>query len=175
MNIQFHCDSCGKLVQAPPSAAGKRGQCPYCGKSVYIPPPQEELSELPLAPEDTQDEQRQAELLAERRRLDRILEQEKADDEEDEPRTPPAASTPHAPGSGAPEDDLEETVIAYLVAISKSNLDRAESLLPALQRHGNEVRTIVERLAADQIPPQAMTGVPPAVYQGFLKRLRGQL
>ena len=175
VNIQFHCDSCGKLVQAPPSAAGKRGQCPYCGKSVYIPPPEGELAELPLAPEDSADEQRQAALLAERRRLDHILEQEKAAADEDEPTAPEGASTPHAASIGPPEDDLEETVIAYLVAFSKSDLDHAESLLPVLQRHRSEVRKIIERLAADQIAPKAMAGVPSAVYQGFLKKLRGQL
>ncbi len=36
MSIEFRC-SCGKLVKAPASAAGKKGRCPQCQAVVVIP------------------------------------------------------------------------------------------------------------------------------------------
>lgn len=37
MSIQFHCQSCGKLVATPDAAAGKKGKCPYCAAVMQIP------------------------------------------------------------------------------------------------------------------------------------------
>jgi hypothetical protein len=173
LSIEFHCESCGRLVKAPQDAAGKRGQCPYCSKNVYIPMPEGELEELPLAPDDEGDRRREEALQAERRRLDRILAQQK-----ETPEGEPAPSARHSDAPHTPQPatiSLEEAVLAYLDAMRKSDLARADHLLAALQRRSSEARAVVDRLATDQIPPSSMRGVPPAVYQGFLKSLHAQL
>ena len=56
MPIEFHCSHCGHKVKAPDDAAGKRGKCPACKNSVYIPTPSEDLEPLTLAPLDTKEE-----------------------------------------------------------------------------------------------------------------------
>ena len=63
MGIDFQCQHCRKKVNAPDSAAGKRGKCPFCGQSNYIPTPLTEDDVLPLAPLDEEEErQRRAKL-----------------------------------------------------------------------------------------------------------------
>jgi hypothetical protein len=34
---------------------------------------------------------------------------------------------------------------------------------------------LLDRLAADQMPPQALANIPPGVFHGFLKHLRNEL
>jgi hypothetical protein len=189
MSIQLQCENCGKYVKAPREAAGRQAKCPACGHSIYIPNPADEVEELPLAPEDSEDVRREQALLEERRRLDRILSREDRAPVEGGTGTRPSGSREAAgsrdsgsfrmpasltPG-GAPGQDLEELVIDYLGAMRDSDLDRAHEALAHIQRRRDEARRIVDRLAADQIPPPQMTRVPPAVYQGFLKNLRAQL
>ena len=55
MTVKFRCEKCHKTVEAPDSAAGKRGKCPYCGAMSYIPSP--DVEEIPLAPIDESDEE----------------------------------------------------------------------------------------------------------------------
>lgn len=52
MSIRTTCQSCGKAVKAPDSAAGKRGKCPFCGHSVRIPslPPPPEPAPIDSTP-----------------------------------------------------------------------------------------------------------------------------
>jgi len=156
VSIELRCESCGKRLQAPRESAGKRSKCPACQHEVYIPTPEDEIEELPFAPEDAADLAREASLQAERRRLDRALAHEDGSPPEE------AAS-------------LQEIVVAFLVAMRDSDLSRADDLLAALRRRQSEAVQAVDRLAADQIPPAEMAGVPPGVYQGFLKSLRSQL
>src|SRR4051794_14318767 len=58
MGIEFHCEHCGKLIQAPPEAAGKRGKCPHCQSVGYIPSSRDQLEVYDLAPEDPEAERR---------------------------------------------------------------------------------------------------------------------
>jgi len=62
MAIELHCPLCNKLIRAPDNAGGKRGKCPYCAGSVYIPMPPDEQSEIPLAPVDETVEKRKERL-----------------------------------------------------------------------------------------------------------------
>jgi hypothetical protein len=170
VSIELHCESCGKLVKAPRDAAGKQGKCPYCGNSMYIPSPPEELEELPLAPEDRADLEREAALQAERRRLDRVLAEQDAEAGE-----AGAGGGSRSASGGVTTITVEEGVLAYLAAMRNSDLVRAEKFLALLQQKRAEARDIVDRLASDQIPPTEMAGVPSGVYQGFLKSLRSHL
>ena len=37
MGITFHCEYCGKKIQAPNEAGGKWGKCPACSHKLYVP------------------------------------------------------------------------------------------------------------------------------------------
>ncbi len=53
-HIRVTCEHCNHVIKAPRKAAGRRGKCPHCHNSVYIPTPESELDEIPLALEDEQ-------------------------------------------------------------------------------------------------------------------------
>ncbi len=179
MKIELRCEDCGKIVRAPREAAGKRAKCPSCGSDLYIPTPEDELEELPLAPEDTDAVRREAALQAERRQLERIISHDRAGASGGEPpagrarggRSAPAA----AAGGGGGGGDVDALVIDYLRALRDANLDGADETLGVLKTQRARARQVVERLIGDQIPPPELADVPPAVYQGFLKRLGGEL
>jgi hypothetical protein len=62
MAIKFNCEKCGRKVQAPDEAGGRRGQCPFCHDSIYIPAPPEQVEEIPLAPLPEDDLKREKEM-----------------------------------------------------------------------------------------------------------------
>ncbi|GAH70318.1 unnamed protein product, partial [marine sediment metagenome] len=66
MPISFKCEHCGKQIEAPDSAGGQRGRCPYCKQSNYIPSPVSEEEIYDLAETDEEDAKRAA---AEREQL----------------------------------------------------------------------------------------------------------
>lgn len=173
MSIELHCNSCGRLLRVPKELAGKRGKCPACGNGIYIPTPEDEIQELPLAPEDEGDSLREAELQAERRRIDRILARES--DESLGNDRPASASQQSSGGSERKLVTMEDAVISYLIAMRQSDLGRAERWLNLLRQKRAEALAMIDRLASDQIPPNSMSDVPAGVYQGFLKNLRAQL
>ena len=35
--VEFSCRACGKVINAPENAAGKKGTCPACGAEVMVP------------------------------------------------------------------------------------------------------------------------------------------
>ena len=56
MSIDFHCPFCNVMIKAPDNTGGKKGKCPKCKQTVYIPQPQAELDEFDLAPLDEEEE-----------------------------------------------------------------------------------------------------------------------
>ncbi len=174
MSIEFHCDHCSKLIRAPREAAGRRGKCPYCQQSVYIPTPTDEIDEIPLAPVDLQDAREQERLDEERRRTDREL---LSDRRPPSDKSVPVASAESAMPSMIPgaEDDVQDRVVDYLLLMRNTQLVEAEEVLADLRRNKAAAIRVIDRLAADAIPPEALAGVPPRLYLGFLKNLRGEL
>ena len=47
--IQITCEHCNHVIKAPRKAAGRRGKCPYCHNSIYVPTPSDELEEIPFS------------------------------------------------------------------------------------------------------------------------------
>lgn len=183
MNIKLHCEHCGASVQAPREMAGRMSNCPACKNTLYVPTPEEELEELPLAPEDSLDLRREAQLLEERRRLDSLLAHEtRAGDEVGGRMTsdssaraggrPMAGDPVGGAGGGA---KIEAAVTRYLVAMRNSDFDGAERALATMKLQPRTAREIIDRLAADPMPPMEMAQVPSGVFQGFLKTLRSRL
>ena len=173
-------------MSAPREMAGKQSKCPACGNSLYVPTPEEEIEELPLAPEDATDLRKEQLLQAERRRLDSLLAHESRVPEVDgeESRGSRGSSSGQQAGAGRSSEPgagigmsarIEQALHNYLTAMRDSNLDAAERAMTTLQMQPRSAREMVDRMAADQIPPPEMINVPPGVYQKFLKNLRSRL
>ena len=169
MPNEFHCPKCGKLIRAPASVGGKRGKCPYCKQSVYIPTPPEDIEAIPLAPVDDASEVRERALEEEARRLAATINQEEPG-KYDTGEPPPSAES----AMPLPRDfdvDIPELVNDYLSAMAASDMGRADTAARQLRKHAAPAKAHVERLIADELPPPVLSNVPAPVYKGFLRSL----
>ncbi len=168
MAIEFHCDHCGKLVRAPDDAGGKRGRCPACHQSVYIPTPPEQLEPLDLAPVDETEEQQRARLLRETFELERRVYQ-------DSDIPPESAAAPPPAGSPAPPVlDVETLVIEYAQAMAAGKLEEAEQLAADIRRNMDRANDVIQRLMTDEILPEPLAEIPRPVLVGFFKQLKAK-
>jgi hypothetical protein len=179
MPIKMHCEHCGAAVSAPREFAGQMSKCPACGNGLYVPTPEEEIEELPLAPEDANELTKEAMLQAERRRVESLLARENrvVDGDPGEPRGSARGNAPRPASTGSigMGQKLDQALRAYLAAMRDSDLETAQRAFVTLQMQPRTAREMIDRLIADQIPPAEMIKVPPGVYQGFLKTLRARL
>lgn len=170
MPIEFHCSHCGKKIKAPDEHAGKRGKCPSCKNSVYIPTPDEDIEPLRLSPVDEQDEQQREKLMEESRNVARTLRGE-GDDlpaEDTRPQTP----SPMPEGDARLPTDVETLVNEYLLAMHEGELDEAEELATEIRRDFSRAEQYLERIAMDEVPPKAIASIPRPILNGFIKQLR---
>ncbi|MCH7700064.1 MAG: hypothetical protein IID37_00115 [Planctomycetes bacterium] len=174
MPIKFHCSHCGKMVKAPDEAGGKRGRCPSCKESVYVPLPPDEDEAIPLAPIDDQQEKADARARAESSRAAAAL------DHED--RIPPEGAMP----SRTPETaaaiptveaiaDVGKLIERFVQAMSDSKLDHADRIANQLRTDRRRTKAAVQQLMLDEIPPASLGDIPPPLVKGFLKNLQGRL
>ena len=166
MSITFRCEHCHRDVTAPDGAGGKRGKCPYCQKSAYIPAPVDEADLPALAPIDAEDERRlQAEAKA-------LWQQDLAllDSGDEASESPPLEQREDL----APED-LHHFAINYCLDMAGSNLDRALAHVARLREFGPLGRQAVDDLLADEILDEALASLPEPLARGFLRQLREEL
>ncbi|MGA2092026.1 MAG: hypothetical protein ABSH16_01275 [Sedimentisphaerales bacterium] len=170
MSITFHCEHCGKKIEAPDAAGGKWGKCPGCKNKVYVPSKEAE-DELKLAPLDTEDEKRQRELYAETVRLrQEILNETEVPEESVQPK-----KESNAPKPGVLSDsELEIDIIAYLRQMADGDLEEAEQTAKTLIPSGNRAVKILERIALSEIPEPEIADIPQNVLAGLIKSLRGR-
>ncbi len=168
MGIEFHCHHCNKLVRAPREHGGKRGKCPYCKQSVYVPSAPEERQEISLAPLDQDAERRRKELEAESLRVQKAL----AGEQGDPGGGAEMAMPPPAAQGGA---DIESLVLRFVEAMRDSKLDEAERIWSGLRARPKQARNHVQRLLVDEIPPPGLEELPPALLKGFLRKLLTRL
>lgn len=167
MAIEFHCVHCNHLVKTTDENAGKRGKCPHCHQSVYIPTPSDQIEPLDLVPLSAEEEAEKQQVAEEARRLAEALRQERG--------TPPAesgAGHPARPAAGAPAASMETLVIEYVLAMAEGNLNEAEKLRTQIHTDMNRANEIIDRLTIDEMPPRRLARVPRPVLQGFLRQLR---
>ncbi|MCP4590381.1 MAG: hypothetical protein GY842_06540 [bacterium] len=169
MSIEFDCPKCGKQIRAPESAGGKRGKCPYCKNSAYIPSPPDEGEEIGLAPLDEDAEARDRRLRQEARDLASALNREEPGKYDTGDPTPSAGDSVLA----LPQDfesDLATQVNDYLQAMTGSDMGAADQATRQLKKQGAQAKKYVQRLMQDGVPP-ANLGVPAPVFKGFLRSL----
>jgi hypothetical protein len=169
MSITFHCEHCGKKIEAPDNAGGKWGKCPGCKKTVYVPS-QEPQDELRLAPLDTEEERKRKELIAETVRLRQdILSETEVPEEGAAPK--PSVSKPGT----LSEAELTTSIIAYLRQMADGELEEAERTAKTIIPEGGKAVKILERIALSEIPEPELADIPQQVLSGMIKNLRGRL
>ncbi len=165
MTITFRCEKCRKTVEAPNSAVGRRGKCPYCGATSYIPSPVKEEDVIPLAPVDeTEERQMQQEIAS-------LLEQERE-------LLHDLGGSPEEPLEHKEDlrsEDLQHFVVNYCMDMFHGNLDRATQHIAKLKKFKFTAMEAVEDFQTGKAAENVLATIPKKVLQGFLKDLRDQL
>ena len=163
MTITFKCEHCGKKIEAPDSAGGKRGKCPYCKQSNYIPTPVADDDLVPLASEDTEAEQQSHDERSQERVLIAAMDVGEA----------PSVPLEHRDEVSA--EDLYHLVVNYCLSLSGSKLEQAQDNLARLQRFPHSAATAVEDFISGKAIEPALDGIPAKLLQSFLTKLRNAL
>lgn len=172
MSIELHCPQCEKLIRAPDEAGGRRGKCPYCKNSVYIPTASDESETIGLAPLDTVDEEKAEALRRESVKFASLVDHATdAKGISDESVTEQDA--PVIPFANEGTDPAVE-VESFIAAMRDSRLDDADEAAKRLKTAGHAAKKYVRSLIAEGTPP-AVENVPPPVVAGFLKTLMDRL
>jgi len=166
MGITFHCEHCGKKIEAPDRAGGKRGKCPACHKKVHVPNLNSD-EEFKLAPIDDGDETRQKELMAETFELTQdILRVREAPNEPVET----AASA-----SEISDKELTKNIIVYLRQIADGELDEAEGIVNSIVPCGDRAVKILDGIAVSEMPEPELADIPQQVLSGLIRNLRARI
>lgn len=168
MTISFHCEHCGKKIEAPDNAGGKWGKCPACRNKVYVPGLDSD-EELKLAPLDESALEEQRRLMAETHQVEQEILNEK-DIPED------SAETGIAPlASDASEQELTKEIIVYLRRLADGDLDQADRLSNAIVPYGNRALEVLDKIALSEIPEPELADIPPQVLSGLIRTLRNKI
>lgn len=167
MTINFKCEHCGRGVEAPDEAGGKRGRCPYCRQSCYIPTPVSEQDVYDLAPEDDDFERRAA---RERERL-RRQELELMSELDGEPSPP----VPLEHKEDLKGEDLHHFIVNYCLDLSGSNLERAATHVHQLRKFKPVALQAVDDFISGKAIEPALDAIPSKLLRAFLMQLRDEL
>jgi len=175
MAIVFHCEHCGKKIDAPADVGGKWGKCPACHNRVYIPLPEPGPDDdLRLAPLDETDEEKRNRLLTETFQLTQDILQEKAVPEESED-APATGDSLFIPMEKMGDKDLAKEIVRYLRLVADGDLDKASEVVGILSAYGKQTLAILDRIALSEILDPALATIPPHVLSGLIRSLRSQL
>lgn len=165
MTLTFKCEHCHKHVSAPDSVGGKRGKCPFCKGSTYIPMPVSDDEILDLAPLDDEEELNRRKLESELWAQDRDL----------IAHTGAVETVPLSERDDLSSEDLYHFVINYCIDMADGNLDRAYKHADELKGFGELGAEAVKYFQIVQGAEPALAKIPPPVVQGFLKDLADRL
>ncbi|MFA6133538.1 MAG: hypothetical protein WC869_05930 [Phycisphaerae bacterium] len=164
MSITFKCEHCHKEVKAPDAAGGKRGKCPFCGGSTYIPSPVAEEDLLDLAPDD--DELRRIE---EQKRKLYELEHDLIAHNKGEP------SAPLDQKENLDSDDLHHFAINYVLEMARGNIEAADLQLRELKKFGLLGAKAVEEIISGKVEEPALDAIPRRTKDLYLSTLKSKL
>lgn len=171
MAIEFHCEHCQKMIRAADEHAGRRGKCPHCQNSVYIPAPADEVEPLNLAPVDETHERERQKLDEESRNLAQTIREAR--------ETPPETAAARQAPASAPAGDVRFTranmqrlLIEYVQQMAQGNLSEAEALAEEIHQEPEMADQLIQQIVSDDIPPGPLAELPRPVLVGFFKQLR---
>ncbi len=166
MAIVFHCEHCGKEIRAADNAGGKWGKCPTCNNRLYVPS-LDAGEDLKLAPEDTNDLEKERQLMSETYRLTQDILKEK-----DVPEGPAA---PAGAIYEMSEKELKKNIIMYLRQMEYGELDEAERTAALIAPYRSKVTEIIDRIALSEIPEPELSDITPQVLSGLIRTLRSKI
>ena len=166
MTIVFHCEHCGKKVEASDSASGKWGKCPACHNRVYVSSldPDEELK---LAPVDKGDLARQRQLMAETHKIEQDILSERED--------PDSSVEVATSASGISDIELTKNIVNYLRQMADGDLDQAEKFASSIVPWSGKALKILDEIALSEIPKPELADIPQQVLSGLIKTLRSRI
>jgi len=166
MAIIFHCEHCGKKIESPDSAGGKRSKCPACHNKLYVPGLASD-EELKLAPIDTDNDAKQKELMAETYKLTQeiLLEREVPEG--------PAGAAASAPEIS--DKELTKNIITYLRQMADGKLDEAQRTADSIAPYGPQAVKILDRIALSEMPEPELADIPQQVLSGLIRNLRTRI
>lgn len=175
MAITFHCDCCGKKIEAKEDAAGKWGKCPACHNRIYVPNLEVE-NDLKLAPMDEEAERRKQQLKAETFMLEQEILSERATPETGKDEgPPPATGFAGLSDDAVDEDAVYDIIVKYLRQMADGNLDDAAETLKSIKSAGETSVKLLDRIALADIPEAELADVPPQVLAGLIRTLRSKI
>ena len=165
MSILFRCEHCGREAQAPADSAGKRGPCPHCHQTNYIPLPVEARDVIPLEDLDESEEARRQAELERLRQVERDL---------------LAGETGELPiplehRENLSVADLHHLVINHLLDLAAGKIDRAGLHVAKLRKFGSLASEAVADVAAGKVVEPALKAIPAPVLKGFCRQLQIEL
>jgi len=166
MSITFHCEYCGKKIEAPDSAGGKWGKCPSCHNKLYVPSPASG-EELKLAPLDETDLEREKRLMAETYRLTQDILQER--------EVPDGPAEPAGALYDMSERELKNNIVLYLRQMAYGELDEADRTAALMTPFAAQAMTIIDRIALSEIPEPELADIPQQMLSGAIRALRARL
>ena len=172
-HIRVTCEHCNHVIKAPRKAAGRRGKCPHCHNSVYIPTPESELDAIPLEPDDEQAHAAAQRVEKEAVALTAAMRRETK--EAPEPTVTPQQEGPAPRKSALNATDINDLIIRYLLAMQVSELERAEALTAELKGAARQAKSKIQQMMVDALRPEAVRSMADGLYQGFLRKLLEQL
>ena len=166
MSITFHCEYCGKKIEAPDSAGGKWGKCPACHNKLYVPNLGSD-EEFKLAPIDESDEAKEKQLMDETYELtqDILLERE----------TPNGLAGTATPASGIGDKELTKNIITYLRQTADGELEQAERIADLIVSCGDRALKILDRIALSEMPEPELADISQQVLSGLIRNLRTRI
>jgi hypothetical protein len=166
MAIVFHCEYCGKKIEAADNAGGKWGKCPSCHNKLYVPSI-ETGEELKLAPVDETAKERAQRLMAETYKLTQDILKER-----EIPDGPaPLAGAMYQMG----DRELKQNIIMYIREIAYGEEDEADRIAALIAPFGNRAVAIIDRIALSEIPESELADIPPQVLAGSVRTLREKI
>ncbi len=166
MAIVFHCEHCGKKIEAADSAGGKRGTCPVCHNKLYVPSP-DLGDELKLAPIDETELEREKRLLAETHKIRHDILQET--DIPDGQREQAGVAYEMS------EKELKTNIIMYLRHMSYGKTDEADRIAALIAPCASMAIRIIDRIALSEIPEPELEDIPLQMISSSIRSLRSKL
>jgi hypothetical protein len=167
MAITFHCEHCGKKIEAPDDAGGKWGKCPACHNKVYVPAPEAD-EELKLAPMDTNDLAEQKRLMAETYRIEQEILSEKDEILDVSPEKA-------VPVYDISDKELTKNIIIYLRLMADGDLEQAERISSTIIHCGKRALKILDGIAVSEIPEPELADIPQQILSGLVRTLRTKI
>jgi hypothetical protein len=166
MAIVFHCEYCGKKIEAADTTGGKWGKCPACHNKLYVPSV-DTGEELKLTPIDETAVERAHRLMAETHKLTQDILKER--------EIPDGPAPPAGAVYQMSDKELTQNIIIYIRQIVYGELDEADRTAALIAPFSHRAVAIIDRIALSEIPERELADIPPQVLAGSIRTLREKI